>query len=78
MFDRLHPEQVNSTVQYSTVQYSAVQYSTVQYSLHPEQVNWITNYADWTQDSSCYSFTSCSCGVPGHQKQHILPHWVAT
>ena len=32
--------------------------------LTPERVNWIVNYADWTQDSTCYTFTSCSCGIP--------------
>ena len=32
--------------------------------LYPELVNWVTNYADWTQDSKCSTFTSCSCGIP--------------
>ena len=32
--------------------------------LYPEVVNWIVETAEWTQDSTCYTFTSCSCGVP--------------
>ena len=32
--------------------------------LQPDTVNWIVNYADWTQDSTNYTFTSCSCGIP--------------
>ena len=32
--------------------------------LQPDTVNWIVNYADWTYDSTCYTFTSCSCGIP--------------
>ena len=36
-------------------------------------VNWIVNYADWTQDSNCYTFTSCSCGIPGRPAD-TCPH----
>ena len=35
--------------------------------LYPELVNWVTNYADWTQDSKCSTFTSCSCGIPARK-----------
>ena len=31
----------------------------------PETFNWIVNTADWTQDSSCHTYASCSCGVKG-------------
>ena len=31
----------------------------------PETFTWIVNTADWTQDSSCHTYTSCSCGVKG-------------
>ena len=30
--------------------------------LSPEIVNWIIDNSDWAVDSSCYTFTSCSCG----------------
>ena len=40
----------------------------------PELVNWITNYADWTQDSSCYTFTSCSCGIPAKGQRQTQRH----
>ena len=31
----------------------------------PETFNWIVNTADWTQDSSCHTYATCSCGVKG-------------
>ena len=31
--------------------------------IDPDAFNWIVTYADWTQDSKCYSYTSCSCGI---------------
>ena len=31
--------------------------------LHPDTVNWIVENQDWAQDSSCYSLTSCPCGI---------------
>ena len=31
----------------------------------PETFTWIVNTADWTQDSSCHTYASCSCGVKG-------------
>ena len=31
--------------------------------LHPDLVNWITNTAEWTHDSTCETFTACSCGI---------------
>ena len=31
--------------------------------LHPDTVNWIIENQDWAQDSSCYSLTSCPCGI---------------
>ena len=30
--------------------------------LYPEIVNWIIDNSDWAVDSSCHTFTSCSCG----------------
>ena len=33
--------------------------------LYPDSVNWIMNFADWTQDSTCNVFTSCLCGTRG-------------
>ena len=30
--------------------------------LSPEIVNWIIDNSDWAVDSSCHTFTSCSCG----------------
>ena len=33
--------------------------------LNPDSVNWIMNFADWTQDSACNVFTSCLCGTRG-------------
>ena len=33
--------------------------------LYPDSVNWIMNFADWTQDSACNVFTSCLCGTRG-------------
>ena len=35
--------------------------------LYPEIVNWIIDNSDWAVDSSCHTFTSCSCGqqTPG-------------
>ena len=42
--------------------------------LDAETVDWITNYADWTQDSTCETFTSCSCGIPG--KPPHADHWI--
>lgn len=32
--------------------------------LYDEVVNWIMETADWTHDSKCNAFTSCSCGRP--------------
>ena len=52
--------------------------------LYPDILNWIINYADWTRDSTCYTFTSCSCGIPGRMKDYgmppdvALPRWVPT
>ena len=52
--------------------------------LYPDILNWILNYADWTRDSTCYTFTSCSCGIPGRMKDYgmppdvALPRWVPT
>ena len=38
--------------------------------LYPEIVNWIIDNSDWAVDSSCYTFTSCTCGqqAPGHTR----------
>ena len=40
--------------------------------LHPDLVNWITNTAEWTHDSTCETFTSCSCGItsPPNSERH--------
>ena len=40
--------------------------------LYPEIVNWIIDNSDWAVDSSCYTFTSCSCGqqTPGQTRRH--------
>ena len=35
--------------------------------IDPDAFNWIVNYADWTHDSKCTDFTSCSCGIEGKQ-----------
>ena len=40
--------------------------------LSPEIVNWIIDNSDWAVDSSCYTFTSCTCGqqTPGQTLRH--------
>ena len=35
--------------------------------IDPDAFNWIVNYADWTHDSKCTDYTSCSCGIEGKQ-----------
>ena len=45
--------------------------------LSSEIVNWITDNSDWAVDSSCYTFTSCTCGqqtVDGEPSDQTLRH----
>ena len=39
------------------------------YKIDPDAFNWIVKKADEVHDSSCESFTSCSCGIPRKQKK---------
>ena len=41
--------------------------------LYPEVVNWIVENSDWTHDSTCSAFTSCTCGVPDGKPAEAVP-----
>ena len=46
------------------------------YKIHPDAFNWIVKKADEVQDSSCESFTSCSCGILGKPKEVLRRYFV--
>ena len=39
------------------------------YKIHPDAFNWIVKKADEAHDSSCESYTSCSCGIVGQSNR---------
>ena len=41
--------------------------------LSPKVVNWIIDNSDWTSDSNCEVFTSCTCGTQGPVNRNLEP-----
>ena len=41
--------------------------------LSPKVVNWIIDNSDWTSDSKCEVFTSCTCGTQGPVNRNLVP-----
>ena len=41
--------------------------------LSPKVVNWIIDNSDWTSDSKCEVFTSCTCGTQGPVNRNLEP-----
>ena len=41
--------------------------------LSPKVVNWIIDNSDWTSDSNCEVFTSCTCGTQGPVNRVLVP-----
>ena len=46
------------------------------YKIHPDAFNWIVKKADEAHDSSCESYTSCSCGILGKPKEVLRRYFM--